>query len=232
MFPLGTTRKVARTPVVTLGLIAVNVLVFLWQTTLSTPELRQLYQQAAFIPCQANLFGPETYIDAFRAMFLHGGWTHLIGNMLFLYIFGPNVEEYFGRGRFLLFYLVAGYAASFTHLLFNQTVCAPSLGASGAIYGIMGAFFLLYPATRIRTVTLFWRIPIGIGSVQAFYMLLYFFIVDFINGIGSLSVDTTATTGVAFWAHIGGFLAGLVVTFFMLVIKPAPPVDAFEYLDG
>lgn len=233
MFPLGTTRKPTSTPYVTFGLILANVLVFLWQTTLSGAELTQLYLQSAFVPCQASqgLLTPETYLSAFRTMFLHGGWVHLVGNMMFLYIFGPNVEDYFGKGRFLLFYLAVGYAASFTHMLFNWNVCIPTIGASGAIYGIMGAFFLLYPATRIRSVAFFWRIPVGVATVQAFYMLLYFFVIDLINGIGFLAAETATRGGVAFWAHVGGFAAGLLIAFVAVIFKPAPAVDPLEYLN-
>lgn len=232
MLPIGATRKPQNTPYITYGLIAINVLVFLWQTTLSGGALTRLYFEAAFVPCHANLLTPETYLSGFRSMFLHGGWLHLVSNMMFLGIFGPLVEDYFGKRRFLLFYLVAGYAASFTHLAFNSSVCIPVIGASGAIYGVMGAFLLLYPATRINSVAFFLRIPIGTVKVQAFYMLLYYFIIDFINGLGALGAESVNTTGVAFWAHIGGFVIGLLLTFTMILFKPAPNTDPFEYMDG
>lgn len=233
MFPLRAMRKPESTPYVTYGFILINVLVFLWQTTLSQTQLYDLFFQSGFVPCQAsdNLLAPNTYFDALRSMFLHGGWLHLIGNMVFLAIFGPNVEAYFGKIRFAVFYLIAGFAASFTHMIFNLNVCIPAIGASGAIYGVMGAFLLLYPAVKISTVAFFFRVPIGTVNVQAFYMLFYFFIVDLINGMGALGVSSTGAGGVAFWAHVGGFVAGLLITFVAIIFKPAPEVDMLAQLD-
>lgn len=233
MFPLRPMRKPQRTPYVTYSLIVVNVLIFLWQTTLSRASLGELYLTSALIPCEASrsLLSPETWLDAFRTMFLHGGWVHIIGNMVFLSIFGPLVEDYFGKVKYLLFYLAVGYAAGFIHTAVNWNICVPTIGASGAIYGLMGGFFLLYPATRITTVAFFWRVPVGTINVQAFYMLLYYFLLDFINGIASLSVDDAATGGVALWAHVGGFVAGLLLTFVAIIFKDPPVVDPLEYLN-
>jgi len=233
MFPLGTSRQAENTPWITYGLIVVNVLVFFWELTLSSSELGQQFYALAVVPCQMtrNFFTVDTVFDTVRSMFLHGGWVHLIGNMLFLYIFGPLVEDYLGKFRYLFFYLVAGFVASFLHAAINWNVCVPSIGASGAIYGVMGGFVLLYPSTRIRTVAFFFRVPIGTVNVQAFYMLFYFFAVDLINGLMRLGPDTIQTTGVAFWAHVGGFLAGLILAFCFTLFRDPPPVDAFEYMD-
>lgn len=232
MFPLKTTRKPQSIPYITYGLVLVNVLVFLWQTTLDSAQLSSLYMTQALVPCEShNLLLPDVWLNSLRSMFLHGGWVHLIGNMVFLTIFGPNVEDYFGKVRYLAFYLLAGFAAGFTHQLLNWNLCIPSIGASGAIYGVMGAFLLLYPATRISTVAFFWRIPVGVVNVQAFYMLLYYFVIDLVNGLMFLSAPTYTANRVAFWTHVGGFAAGLVIAFVMTIFKDPPPVDPFEYMN-
>jgi len=233
MFPLKALRKQNTTPYVTFGLIAVNVLVFAWQLTLSQSQLGSVFMNAALVPCEASrsVFSPETWLDSFRTMFLHGGWLHLVGNMVFLLIFGPHIEEYFGKVKYLLFYIAAGTTANLLHTAINWNVCIPSIGASGAIMGLMGSFFLLYPATRIRVVAFFFRVPVGTVDTQAFYLLAAYFVFDFINGLGALGVSNTATGGVAVWAHIGGFLGGLLLTFIAIIFKPPPPVDEFEYLD-
>lgn len=232
MFPLKTLRKPEVTPWVTYGIILVNVLVFFWELT--QPNLGQQFFALAVVPCEMtrNLFSPETVLDTVRSMFLHGGWVHLIGNMVFLFMFGPNVEAYMGRVRYLFFYFATGFAASFLHTAINWNVCIPSIGASGAIYGVMGAFVLLYPATRVRTVAFFFRVPVGTVDVQAFYMLFYFFVIDLVNGLGTLGAETTQTTGVAFWAHVGGFVMGLLLAFVFMLFRPPPEVDPFEYMDA
>ncbi len=226
MFPLQTLRKTRRTPYVTYALILINILVFAWELTLNQGELSRAFGSLAIVPCEAsrNLISIDTLMDSVRTMFLHGGWLHIISNMVFLLLFGPYIEDYLGRSGYLAFYLLAGFTAGFVHIALNWNICVPSVGASGAIYGLMGAFLLLYPATKIRTVAFFYRVPIGTVDVQAFYMLLYYFALDFINGLTSLGVDNTSTGGVAVWAHIGGFLTGLLITFFVMVFKPAPPV--------
>lgn len=233
MFPLKTLRKPAATPYVTYTLIALNVMVFFWELTLSRAELSVQFMTMALVPCEVSrsLFSAETLLDSVRAMFLHGGWLHLTGNMVFLYIFGPNLEDYLGKSRYLLFYLIAGILAGLVHTAFNWNVCVPTIGASGAIYGLMGGFLLLYPATRVRTVAFFFRVPVGTVDVQAFYMLAYYFVFDLINGIMSLGVDNAATGGVAVWAHVGGFLAGFLMAFVAMMFRPPPPVDPFEYLN-
>lgn len=233
MFPLKTLRKVNSPPYITYSLIIINILVFFWELTLSHGELNQAFMSMAIVPCEirSSFFSVETVLDSLRTMFLHGGWVHLIGNMVFLYLFGPHIEEYLGKTRFLGFYLIAGFAAGFLHIALNWYSCVPAIGASGAISGVLGGFFLLYPATRVRTVAFFYRVPVGMVDVQAFYMLLYYFVLDFINGLASLGVTNTATSGVAVWAHVGGFLAGVLMIFAMTIFKPPPPVDPFEYLD-
>ncbi|MEQ8673135.1 MAG: rhomboid family intramembrane serine protease [Aggregatilineales bacterium] len=234
MFPLKTLRKPETTPWVTYGLILINVLVFGWELTLSRAELGQQFFALAVVPCEMtrNLLSPETVLDSVRSLFLHNGWVHLVGNMVFLYMFGPNVEAYLGKAKYIFFYLAAGFAASFLHAAISWKMCVPVIGASGAIFGVMGAFVLLYPATRIRTLAFFFRVPIGTADVQAFYLLFTFFIMDLFNGIASLGVQTSQSSGVAVWAHVGGFLMGLVLAFIFMLFRPPPPVDPFEHLDA
>jgi membrane associated rhomboid family serine protease len=140
-------------------------------------------------------------------MFLHGDPAHLLGNMLFLWIFGDNVEDYFGHIGYLAFYLFCGVASGLTHILFNFHSLIPAVGASGAISGVLGAYILLYPRNRILTLVLIFLVPL-----PSFIILGYWFLLQFVAGVTSLG--KAATGGVAWWAHIGGFLAGLLVTAF------------------
>jgi membrane associated rhomboid family serine protease len=228
MLPIKALKKTRSTPYVTYGLILANALVFAWELSLGS-QLGAIFLSQAYNPCSAS-FSLDTLWDLTRTMFFHGGWLHIFGNMLFLWVFGPAVEDFLGGWRYLLFYLLVGYMASLTHGLISN-VCGPTVGASGAIFGVMGAFLLLYPAARIRSLVLFFRIPIGVTNVQAFYMLLAFFAIDFFNGLASLGPFTVNTGSVALWAHIGGFLAGLLLTFTLLLFNPAPDVDPLEHLE-
>jgi membrane associated rhomboid family serine protease len=141
-------------------------------------------------------------------MFLHASFLHVGGNMLFLWIFGDNVEDYLGHFRYLLFYLVSGLAAEVTHILLNINSRVPSIGASGAIAGVMGAYFILYPRARVLT----WFPPIFLFHVPAWLMLGYWFLINFLSGTAtSIAESTQASGGVAFWAHVGGFVAGMLM---------------------
>jgi membrane associated rhomboid family serine protease len=141
-------------------------------------------------------------------LFLHASFLHVAGNMLFLWIFGDNIEDYLGHFTYLVFYLVSGVAASITHILLNQNSHAPSVGASGAIAGVMGAYFILYPRARV----LVWFPPIFLFHVPAWLMLGYWFIGNFLSGAATSIAETSQTSGgIAFWAHIGGFVAGVIM---------------------
>jgi membrane associated rhomboid family serine protease len=147
-------------------------------------------------------------VPLFTSMFLHASLLHVAGNMLFLWIFGDNIEDYLGHFTYLVFYLVSGIAASLTHILLNQGSRVPSVGASGAIAGVMGAYFILYPRARV----LVWFPPIFLFHVPAWIMLGYWFIGNFLSGTVTAIAETSQTSGgVAFWAHIGGFVAGVVM---------------------
>ena len=212
MFPLHDDNPTILTPVITIGLIALCAVVFLWQVSLGPSAGDVAVLRYGLIP--ALLFGearPAPDLAALSAeltvvtsMFLHGGWMHLIGNMLYLWIFGNNVEDSMGHGRFALFYLICGTVAALAHAAQDTGSTIPVIGASGAVSGVLGAYVLLYP--RARVLVLVWlgifvttmRIPAGV--VLAFWFLLQFF---------SAAVSGSSGGGVAWWAHIGGFLAGM-----------------------
>ncbi|MGB8783670.1 MAG: rhomboid family intramembrane serine protease, partial [Terriglobales bacterium] len=147
-------------------------------------------------------------VPLFASMFLHASFLHVAGNMLFLWIFGDNIEDYLGHFNYLVFYLVSGLAAGVTHILLNQTSRIPSIGASGAIAGVMGAYFILYPKARV----LVWFPPIFLFHVPAWLMLGYWFVMNFLSGTTTAIAETSQSSGgVAFWAHVGGFVAGVVM---------------------
>jgi membrane associated rhomboid family serine protease len=198
-------------PVVNTLLILTNVIVFLYQLTL-TPHQSDAFALAnATIPNHIRLaLGGHgsfeaAFIPIFTSMFLHSGFMHIAGNMLFLWIFGDNVEDYFGHFPYLLFYLACGIGSGLTHILFNFHSPLPALGASGAISGVMGAYIILYPRARVLTLVFVFFMPI-----PAFIILGYWFFLQFLAGVSS--VGAAATGGVAWWAHVGGFLLGMLIT--------------------
>ena len=217
MFPIGDDNHGAKgLPVVTLSLIVINVLVFLYQSTLNLPQLSEFIYQYGVIP--AEIERGQDYFTLLTSMFVHGGFAHIAGNMLFLWIFGDNIEQRFGRVLYLLFYLGTGLAASYAHILTNAGSLVPSVGASGAISGVMGAYVLLYPLNRVRV--FIWYL--GITYLPAFIFLGVWFLMQVINGVAALSVPTAQSSGVAFWAHIGGFAAGLVGGAVLGALRPEP----------
>jgi membrane associated rhomboid family serine protease len=193
-------------PVVNILLIALNVVAFLFELSLG-PQLEGFLMSAAYIPARGGGVAVEA-TSALVSMFLHGGWGHLLGNMLFLWIFGDNVEDRLGHFRYLLFYLLCGYAATFAHAFFNAGSTMPAIGASGAISGVLGAYLFLYPQARI--VTLVWLfIFVRFVEIPALVFLPIWFLMQFFSGVSSLrAADPAAAGGVAWFAHIGGFIAG------------------------
>ena len=148
------------------------------------------------------------FLPILTSMFLHASWLHLIGNMWFLWIFGDNIEDYLGHFSYLLFYLVCGFAAAITHILLNAGSRLPSVGASGAIAGVMGAYFVLYPKARV----MMWFPPIFFFQLPAWLVLGYWFFMQFLSGAATSIAETSQTNGgIAFWAHVGGFVAGIVL---------------------
>lgn len=191
-------------------LIVINTVVFLFEVTMSQPALEAFINQWGVIP--VNILNGQNMITLFTAMFLHGGWLHLIGNMVFLWVFGDNIEDIMGHLGYLIFYLAGGIAANLTHVFFNPTSNIPSLGASGAIAAVLGAYIIMFPRAQVRALVLF-----GIGGfitrISALIFLGIWFVTQLFNGVASLGVPTAQTSGVAVWAHVGGFVFGLLLGF-------------------
>lgn len=204
MFPIGDDDTGRRTvPVVTYALIAINVLVFLAELSGGDAFINQW----AFVPRRFVANPGADFPTIFTSMFMHGGWLHLLGNMLYLWIFGDNVEDNFGHVKFLIFYLLCGIAATFAQLVFVTGSNVPNLGASGAIAGVLGAYIVMFPRGQVKVM-----MGRGIIPMPALVVIGFWIVLQFISGIGSIS-QTAETGGVAYMAHIGGFIAGLVLTF-------------------
>ena len=207
MFPLGDDNSQRRSlPVVTVVLIALNVLVFF----LELSGGQAFIQQWAFVPRRFAADPSGQVHTVFSAMFMHGGWLHLLGNMLYLWIFGDNVEDAFGSLRFLFFYLVCGIAATFAQYYVSMQSAVPNVGASGAIAGVLGAYLLMFPGSRVN-VLMYHQVV----AMPAFAVLGLWIVLQLFSGIGSIAAtsQTTDQGGVAYMAHVGGFVAGFVLTF-------------------
>ncbi|HEY5984560.1 MAG TPA: rhomboid family intramembrane serine protease [Anaerolineales bacterium] len=206
MLPIGDDDTGRRTvPLVTYGLIALNVLVFF----LELMGGDALITQWAFVPARFLADPGGEFLTLFSSMFMHAGWLHLGGNMLYLWIFGDNVEDRFGHLKYLIFYLVCGLAATFAQLAFSMGSSIPNLGASGAIAGVLGAYLVMFPGKQIRVL-----MGNQVGGVSALIVIGGWIILQLFSGIGSIT-STADTGGVAFMAHIGGFIAGVVLAFLL-----------------
>lgn len=210
MLPLRDANPSRHTPVVTITIIAINVLVYLYQLTLvGNEQLIPFFDTFAIIPVQLTTdFGSE-FFTIFTAMFMHGSWMHLLGNMLYLWIFGDNIEDTLGRGRYIIFYVFGGLAATIAQVVIAPSSSVPNIGASGAIAAVLGGYLVLYPRARVMTLVV--RI---ITQVPAYIVLGFWFVLQLFQGVGSLATVSTQSGGVAFFAHVGGFVAG------MALIKP------------
>ena len=200
MFPLSDVIPSRTPPIATIVLIALNALVFLFELTLDSYELRQLVGTYGVTP--AAFWWPTVL----TSQFLHAGWIHLAANLLFLWIFGDNVEDAFGRAWFLVFYLGCGAVASLTQVTLHSWSGAPMIGASGAVAGILGAYLVLYPRSRVLT-AMFAIIYADIVEVPAIFFFGIWFIVQLLSGVGSIGTGA-ADGAMAFWAHLAGFLTG------------------------
>ena len=213
MFPIGDENDHSGIAFVTIGLIALNVLAWLLEISQPSPAALQSFIEAWGVVPREYSAGhdlpphiPYPYWSTLiTSMFLHGGWGHLGGNMLFLWIFGDNIEHRIGHLRFILFYMLCGIAAGVAHILFNSGSVVPTVGASGAISGVLGGYLVLFPRNRVYVMT--WG---GVASVPAVLMLGLWILMQFINQFGAVA-DTPETGGVAYLAHIGGFAAGMIL---------------------
>jgi membrane associated rhomboid family serine protease len=265
MIPVRDDQPRFSTPYVTYFLIAINILIYLYELTLSARGLRLLEGQFGLVPAavSAGLSGqhgmtlPAALLPLFTSMFLHGGWLHLLGNVWVLWIFGDNIEDHLGHFLYIAFYLICGLGAALCHLFFNWGSPVPTVGASGAIAGVMGAYLLLYPKARVVTIVsilplvllltmllpyprtrivttlplilflvivlLFPRARVGailpllfffaIWTLPAWVVLGYWFVIQLFSGAASSVVQAQqgATGGIAFWAHVGGFILGMIL---------------------
>jgi len=204
MFPIGDDDSAERTvPVVTYLLIALNVLFFFVELSGGDAFI----ERWSVVPRRLMSNPGADFITVFTSMFMHGGWVHLGGNMLYLWIFGDNVEDRFGHAKFLLFYLLCGIAATFAQVFFSAGSNVPNLGASGAIAGVLAAYIVLFPRGQVKVL-----MGRGVVPMPALVVIGLWIVLQFVSGIGSIA-QTAETGGVAYMAHIGGFLAGLVLTF-------------------
>lgn len=224
MLPLKDFNPTRRTPVFTYLLIAINVVVFFWEQLQSPAALQQAFLRLAVVPASAvqNPLALDTWLDFVRSMFFHGGWFHLGGNMLYLWLFGDNLEDRMGAPLYLIFYFVSGFVASFAQIAIDPNSTIPLVGASGAIAGVLGGYLIMFPGVRVRGI-----IPLGFFSRAAEWpawaVLGLWFVLQLFNGTVSLGVSSGATGGVAFFAHIGGFVVGLVLTWIFMQLVPQPP---------
>jgi hypothetical protein len=222
MIPLRDDQPRFSTPYVNYFIVALNTVIFLfewWLGMQSQGALNALIYEFGVVPRHVTgaLGGSPDFslvgaiLPIFTSMFMHGSWLHIIGNMWVLWIFGDNIEDYLGHFNYLVFYLVSGIAAGIAHILLNLGSNVPSVGASGAIAGVMGAYFLLYPRARVLTIVplifffFFWTLP-------AWVVLGYWFLIQFLSGAAtSIAYSSRTGGGIAFWAHVGGFVAGIVL---------------------
>lgn len=207
LVPLHDSERSTTTPIVNGGLIALNVFVFLFQLTLDPFSTNDFIFAFGFIPERFTLLSIVT------SLFLHSGWMHLISNMVFLWIFGDNIEDILGHWKYLLFYLLCGIAAALAQYAVNPDSRIPQIGASGAIFGVMGAYLIKFPHSRILTVG--WFIILFSFELPAWVLLAYFIGLQFLSGVGSIGDVLTQRGGVAYFAHIGGFAAGMLLIFLM-----------------
>ena len=224
MIPLNDLNPTRRVPILTWVLIVLNVLVFLWESSFSEGALMGIFTRISVVPAQVSAapFALETQLDVLRSMFLHGGWAHLIGNMLYLYLFGDNVEDRFGRPLFLLLYVACGYAAVIAQVLIDASSEIPLVGASGAIAGVLGSYLVLFPSVRVRGLILLGLFS-RLAEWPAWGVLALWFVIQLFSGFASLGPQMEG--GVAFFAHIGGFVLGALLTLPLLAM-PQPPSNA------
>lgn len=224
MIPLGTVNNpTKRTPYLTYGLILVNIVFFIGQLLTPAPQLNAAYRDLAIIPCEfPRNVGLEMLWIYLRGMFLHAGVAHLAGNMVYLWLFGTNVEDYFGRRTFLALYFLGGLAAGFAQTIVYAYACNPvvGIGASGAISAVLGAYLILYPGTRVRVGVIFFRFFMQVVKVPALVVLGLWFVLQLLGGFQALSDGMMG--GVGFFAHIGGFVFGLLFAFIYAMFNRPP----------
>jgi membrane associated rhomboid family serine protease len=208
MFPLRDDRPTYTAPIVTTLLIVACILVFLFELSLDEYSRDYFIGRYGLVPAHLR---PLTLVTS---MFLHGGWLHIIGNMLFLWAFGKSLEDAMGHSKFLAFYMICGVAAGIAHVAINSYTRFPTVGASGAIAGVMGAYLIKFPRARIHTLV-FLFIFVTMADIPAAFILVYWFITQLFSEYGSITQTQVVNGGVAYAAHIGGFVTGMILVQFM-----------------
>ena len=227
MIPLRDDQPSLSTPFINYFLIALNIVVYVFEPPLGAQgqgDFNALTYKLMVVPTReiallsgTPIFSPgRALLPILTSMFMHASWWHVLGNMWFLWIFGDNIEDYLGHFKYLVFYLLSGIAASLTHILLNANSSIPTVGASGAIAGVLGAYFLLYPRARVLT----WFPIFFLFELPAWLWLGWWFLFQFLSGTATAIAETGQTQGgIAFWAHVGGFVAGIL----MIKLFPARP---------
>ncbi len=206
MIPLYDTVRSRRFPVVNLALIALNILAFLYEVQLGGAGLERFIRTWALVPSRLLVHPQAAWVTIFTSMFLHGGWFHVLSNMWFLFIFGDNIEDRMGPARYLIFYLLSGAAAALMQVYILQTSSQPMIGASGAIAGVLGAYLVSFPRARVASLVPIFFI-FTLIEIPAAIFLLFWFVSQLFSGW--LSLQGASGSGIAWWAHVGGFVFGL-----------------------
>ena len=221
MIPIRDRNPSGTFPYVTIGIIIINVLIFLYELSLGS-GLGEFIMKFGVVPLKVSYYSqvPDlTFINTFfpfiSSMFLHGGFVHLIGNMWFLWIFGDNIEDKLGHFKFIAFYFLCGIIASSVHVFFNSQSNVPCVGGSGAIAGVLGAYMITFPHARVVTIVPLF-VFIQVMELPAMVVLGFWFVIQFFNGAATITASTSGA-GVAWWAHIGGFAAGVIILYIMRI---------------
>ncbi len=221
IFPIGDDQVIrGHKPYLSYAFIGINVLIFLYQVTLSTPASNEFVMTYGSVPSQ--ILAGDNHYSLFTNMFLHGGWMHLIGNMMFLWVFADNIEATIGNFKFLLFYLLGGLAASAAHIFFNMQSTIPAIGASGAISAVLGAYMVMFPRSKIKVFVIY---IFNSFKMAAIWFLGLWIAQQFASMFMALPTQSAQTSGVAWWAHIGGFAFGVVAGLLFKYVFHMPRLD-------
>jgi membrane associated rhomboid family serine protease len=228
MIPIRDKNPSGTFPYVTIGIIVINVLIFLYELSLGS-GLGEFIMKFGVVPLKVSYYSQasdltvtNTFFPFISSMFLHGGFIHLIGNMWFLWIFGDNIEDKLGHFKFIAFYFLCGIIASSVHVFFNSQSNVPCIGASGAIAGVLGAYMVTFPRARVVTIVPIF-VFIQIMELPAIVVLGFWFVIQFFSGVASITASTSGA-GVAWWAHIGGFAAGVIILYIVRIFSARKPV--------
>lgn len=230
MFPLRDSQPSGTIPFVTYLIIAINVLLFLFEVSLGDQDLSAFLKNFGLVPEDfLQQFGPYQVFTLFSCMFLHGGWMHLISNMWALFIFGDNIEDKLGHFGYFIFYLLCGVCAGLTQVFMSQGSAVPTIGASGAIAGVLGGYIISYPTARVLTaIPIF--IVVRLVEIPASVYLGFWFTSQFFTGFASIAKEPGEEGGVAWWAHVGGFIAGLILVKIMS-FRSQSEDSSFNYIE-